>query len=99
MVAHFENSRIRDRVKDLQPLLAAPQNPALLQGMEVTRDIRLGEAGRLGEVFHAFLAGLQFDKELQTVRLAKHAEAGGDHLQGCRRHVPAGGFFGCGHKD
>ena len=89
-VAKLENSGIGDRVKHLQPGLPAAQNPALRQSVEVTRDIGLGEVGRLRQIIHAPLSFLQLRQQAQAVRFAQKSEAGGNQFHGGGRHFVAG---------
>jgi hypothetical protein len=85
-VAQLEDRLVRDRAIDRVPLLAAGDEPRLLQHLEVLRDVRLRGLDPLGDLRDAQLPALQGLEDAEPQRLGQHPEARRHERQRLRRH-------------
>lgn len=77
-IAEVENSGIRYRIENLQPLFAARDHTGVGQCLQVTGNVCLGAAAGLDQRIHVLFARKQGVQEPQSHGLRKDGEAAGD---------------------
>lgn len=80
--AELEDRGVGDGVEDLEAFLAAREEAAVGEGLQVAGDVGLGAAGQVDEGVDGFLAVEERVEEAQAHGLGQQREAAGDEGEG-----------------